>query len=105
MNAINEPAKYPTSAVTIISIWSKAPEIGRNSNVAYTVEVPTQATAEATLERAFALTNQDDRPMARGVCSTSAGDIMVLDGEHYLVESCGYHKLTLAESTKIFKLI
>lgn len=96
----------PTAQVQIISVWSKIDGLegrllGRDKNVEYTVEVEAGRTAEETLENAFALTNRDDRPMGRKACSTSAGDIMVLDGTHYFVEGCGFRALTAEESVKI----
>lgn len=92
------------STVTIISIRSKAPEIGRYENVQYDVSVPAGETSSRTLQFAFAATNHDQRPMARQACSTSVGDIMVLDGTHYLVDSDDFRTLTEQESEAIQKL-
>jgi hypothetical protein len=102
---MNDTSTTPeVSTVTIISIWSKAPEIDRPNNVVYDVIVPTGDNHEDTLEAAFAMTNMDNRPMGNRACSTSAGDIMILNGEHYLVSRCGFTKLTLDQSEKIQKL-
>ena len=95
-----------TVTVTIISIFSKWPGpegklAGRDQNVEYSVEVPAGETPEATLNAAYALTNMDDRPLGNKVCSTSAGDIMVLDGQHYFVDWEGFKKLTPKQSTAI----
>lgn len=84
--------------VTIISIWSK-----RHRNdppVRYDVSAQGD-TVNATLERAFALTNVDNRPLALQVDATTTGDIMLLDGKHYLVEDQGFHELTEAEAQRI----
>lgn len=100
-------AKPPlkTSTVTIISIWSKIDSLegklrNRDKNVIYNVTVPTGATAEETLGAAFCLTNADDRPLHDSVCSTTAGDIMVLDTQYYLVERVGFRPVTVAEATQ-----
>lgn len=99
---MNETATLPSeSQVTIISIWSKAPEIGRHDNVTYPVTVIAGASDIETLEEAFNVTNRDTRPWANKVCSTSAGDIMVINGDHYLVEGHGFRKLTAEQSAKI----
>lgn len=98
---MNEKSSVKTSEVTIISIWSKAPEIGRHDNVTYTVTVPAHENVIDTLEEAFMATNADNRPMGNRACSTTAGDIMVLNNEHYLVAGCGFTKLTETQSTKI----
>lgn len=94
-----------TADVRIISLWSKCEGIpGQEDNATYTVRVIRADSAIGTLEAAFRVTNQDDRPRRHNVCSTSAGDIMVLDGNHYLVEGMGFRPLTLVESEKIQKL-
>jgi len=99
--------KTPTQAVVkIISIWSKISGLegrlmGRNHNYEYEVTVTAAADVEDTLEAAFCATNADDRPNGNRVCSTTAGDIMVLDGQHYLVEPHGYREITEAESAQI----
>ena len=95
-----------TAQVQIISIWSKIDGLEgrlskRDHNVEYAVEVELGASVEETLENAYAATNRDDRPMGRTACSTTAGDIMVLDGTHYFVEGCGFRALTVEESAKI----
>lgn len=98
-----------TATVTIISIWSKWEGLegqlrGRDKNFTYDVEVPCEATPTATLENAFCLTNRDDRPNGNRCCSTTAGDIVVLDGQHYLVAGNGYTPLSPAQSEAIQKL-
>lgn len=98
-----------TAKVTIISIWSKWEGLegklrGRDQNFEYTVEVPVGPTPEATMDQAFILTNHDDRPHGNRCCSTTAGDIMVLDGQHYLVAGEGFTKLSPVQSEAIQKL-
>lgn len=88
--------------VTIISIWTKRDQ--RDPAFTYTVNVPEALDASGTLERAFALTNRDDRPNGNRCCATSAGDIMVLDGQAYLVEGVGYHAITPQESEAFQRL-
>jgi hypothetical protein len=95
--------------VKIISIWSKwdcleGVVTGRDQNVEYDVQVPLGDTDLETLDNAFGLTNQDDRPLRHKVCSTTAGDIMVLDGQHYLVEGIGFAPITAEQSAAIQKL-
>lgn len=92
--------------VKVISIWSKmtgaeAALLKRTENHEYTVGVRKGATADHTLEHAFHATNRDDRPHGTTACSTSAGDILVLDGQHYLVEGSGFRAITEAQSTAI----
>ncbi len=98
-----------TVKVAIISIWSKIDGLegsraGRDKNFEYSVDVPVGATPEAMLNAAYAITNCDDRPLGRQVCATTAGDIMVLDGQHYLVDRFGFTALTLVQSAAIQKL-
>ena len=93
-----------TALVTIISIWSKAPEIGRHDNYTYTVQVPRASSAQGTLEQAFLRTNVDDRPYGQECCSTTAGDMMLLDGKFYLVENTGFRFLTVPQAEAIKKL-
>jgi hypothetical protein len=81
--------------VTIHSIWSKCLHTDRVFT--YSVDVPDGTTVMETLENAFCLTNMDDRPRRKEVPSTTAGDIMLASGQHYLVESCGYRKLNTSE--------
>jgi hypothetical protein len=97
--------------VRIISIWSKVPGaegrlMNRSENFEYDVEVPAKfrdgrLDVEGTLDRAFARTNRDDRPHNKRCCSTSAGDVMVLGGKHYLVAGHGFKELTPEESKAI----
>ncbi len=95
-----------TTTVKIISIWSKIDGLEgrlshRDHNVEYEVEVPTGSTRAETLEAAYDLTNRDDRPMGNQACSTTAGDIMVLDGQHVLVAPAGFTAITEAQSKAI----
>lgn len=107
---MNEMTPATTNAtVTIISIWSKIDGLegklrGRDQNVAYILEVPAGPTPEATLHMAYALTNADDRPLGTKACSTTAGDIMVLSGQHYFVDWTGFKALSLAQSQAIQQL-
>jgi hypothetical protein len=87
--------------VTIFSLWTKAAK-NHVKAVRYSVQVPAGRTPQGTLENAFKLTNRDDRRDT--VCSTSAGDLMLLDGQAYLVEFGGYHPLTEAEMTAVLAL-
>lgn len=93
---------HPNQVVKIISIWSKAD--GSGSNYVYSIVVPNASTPEGVLENAFRLTNQDSRPQRHVCYSTSAGDIMVLNGQHYLVERTGYAKITREQSHAIQNL-
>jgi len=100
-----QPVFLRCAAVTIISIWTKCAELpGHENNYSYVVIVRRSGKPTHMLDAAFYLTNRDDRPLGNRVCSTSSGDIMVLDGQHYLVEDLGFHKLTLVESEQIQKL-
>ena len=89
--------------ITIISINSQSEQNGR-PNVQYDVEVEKQSSVNATLDAAFMLTNADNRPFGNSVCSTSTGDILIMNSRHYLVEGCGFKELTLSESLQIQKL-
>ena len=42
--------------------------------------------------------------MGKQACATTTGDMMVLDGQHYLVEHIGFHELTEAEAQAIMQL-
>jgi len=87
--------------VTIISLWSKL----RWPIPPVQYEVLAQdGDVETTLQDAFAVTNVDGRPMGKQECATTAGDMMVLDGQHYLVDPEGFHKLTEAEAQAIMQL-
>lgn len=93
--------------VTIISIWSKEdsgtiPE--RRSNRVYTVEVERGLTWAETLERAFGVTNLDSRPFGQLVCSSTCGDIFILDGDHYFCDSHSFRRITQEQSFKIQQL-
>ena len=94
-----------TVAVTIISIWSKCPGTpGHERNAQYAVEVDATGTPYDILDRAFVATNDDDRPLGTEVCSTTAGDIMVLDDQPYLVEGIGFVPVTKAQAFDIEQL-
>ena len=100
-----QPVFLRCAAVEIISIWSKCKElVGHENNFHYTVIVRRNGCSDHMLEDAFRLTNNDHRPLNHEVCSTSTGDILVLDGQHYLVEGFGFRKITHAESEQIQKL-
>ena len=87
--------------VTIISLWSA---LGRAAApVRYDV-LAEDGDVETTLQDAYEYTNVDGRPMAKEACATTAGDMLVLDGRHYLVDPFGFHELTQAEAQKILKL-
>lgn len=90
------------AVVIICSIWTR-----RNATdvpARYTVRVPVGETPTQTLEHAFVLTNRDDRPHGRSVCSTSVGDIMQLEGAHYFVDLVGFKEITPAQSLAIQRL-
>jgi len=102
------------ATVTIISIWSKWEGLegklaGRDQNFQYDVQVPyegdnIETQLDAILEGAFVMTNMDDRPNGNRCCSTTSGDIMVVNGIHFLVSPCGFNRLTVEESEAIQKL-
>ena len=81
--------------IGVISIWTK--RTAEDSPVAYSVRVEEQPTQEAMLDAAFVLTNRDDRPLWRNVCSTSIGDVLVLDNQPWLVDKVGFKRLTSAQ--------
>lgn len=92
--------------VTIVSIWSKIDGLegrlmGRDKNSVYDVEVELGASVEETLSNAYTLTNLDDRPHGRSACSTTCGDLMILDGVHYFVDGCGFKVLTEEQSAAV----
>jgi hypothetical protein len=82
--------------VTIHSVWSK--EIHTDRVFTYTVQLPDGTTVMETLENAYAATNVDNRPHRKEVPSTTAGDVILADGQHWLVEWTGFHKLTPNEA-------
>ena len=86
-------ANAATVPVTIISLMSRREDTEKAPR--YDVQVPLGETDEETLENAFALTNRDDRPLATKVCSTSGGDIMILNGNAYSVAFIGFLPVTL----------
>ena len=87
--------------VTIISLWSA---LGRaTAPVRYDV-LAEDGDVETTLQDAYVVTNVDGRPMGKQACATTTGDLMVLDGQHYLVEHIGFHVLTEVEAQAILQL-
>lgn len=92
------------ATVTIISMHSRAYRPAPALPPQYTVEVERRDEAIITLDKAWELTNREDRPRAKEFCSTSAGDLMILDGQYYLVEGGSYHPLTPAEAEAAMKL-
>jgi len=98
--------KNTPTFVTIISITSKAEELGRehSQNRVYTVGVLAGHTPEQTLEIAWNHTNLDNRPLGRQVCSSSVGDIFILNGEHWFCDSSGFVKITPEQSIQVQNL-
>jgi hypothetical protein len=85
-----------TKTVTIISLWTRhfqGPAVPHQ----YDVTVPVAPTVKAMLESAYARTNDDNFLRPSKVWATTAGDLMVLDGTHYLVASSGFLLLTSDE--------
>src|SRR3974390_1891289 len=81
--------------VTIHSIWSKQDPTDRVFT--YTVEVPEGTTVMETLEKAYCMTNMENRHTRLEVSATTAGVIILADGQHWLVDNVWYHKLTPEE--------
>jgi hypothetical protein len=101
--------------ITITSLWSKLHPASHNANLTYIVELDAEYDQmlpgenrtdwiHRALEAAYALTNRDGRPFARAVCSTSTGDIMVLDGQAYFVEGIGLAALSPAQAAAAARL-
>lgn len=92
--------------VTIISITSKAEELGKeySQNRVYSVGVVPGTSDEQTLEIAWNHTNMDTRPLGRKVCSSSVGDIFILNGEHWFCNSSGFRKITPEQSLQVQNL-
>ena len=84
--------------ITIVSIWTKPSATALP--ITYDVVVPSGSLFDM-LEAAFILTNQDDRPLGNKVCSTSSGDLMILDGEYHLVQASGFKVLSAAQAQTI----
>jgi hypothetical protein len=94
----------PMVAVTIISINSKIPNDPKyGSNKVYTVLVPKSKYVQDVLEEAFMATNIDTRPFGTSVCSTSKGDILILDGQHWLCDRA-WTAITQEQSFQIQQL-
>lgn len=87
--------------VTVISVWSQQ---GRAAAPVHYDVLATDGYPSVTLEDAFAITNIDGRPMGRQACAITTGDVVILDGQHYLVEDRGFHPLTDAEAKTIIQL-
>jgi len=93
-----------TVPVTIISINSKIPNDPKyGSNKVYTVLVPKSKYDQEVLENAFMATNIDTRPFGTSVCSTSNGDILILDGQHWFCDR-SWVPLTPQQSFQIQQL-
>lgn len=91
----------PKTRVTIISIWNKLTNNPPGEPAfRYDILVP-KGTRKETLDRAYGITNVDERPLPTQVCATTAGDVMILNGKYYLVDPIGFHPLTEAEAGKI----
>lgn len=84
--------------VTVISLWTRRFR-GQNTPHQYDILVPASPTIKEMLADAYWLTNVDGRPRAKEVCSTTSGDIFILDGNYYLVAAIGFHLLTQAEAS------
>ena len=56
------------------------------------------------LEQAYAMSNKDGRPLGRQVPATTPGDMLLLDGQHYLVEHQGFHKLNERQARSVKRL-
>lgn len=90
--------------VTIISLWSKLRKpLPPPPPIQYDV-LAQDGDVATTLEDAYAVTNMDGRPMGRQAWATTTGDMMLLDGKHYLVEPHGFRELTDAEAQAIKQL-
>ena len=96
------PDNQKTKTVTILSLWTRRRDPKRIHQ--YDVSVPAAQTVEDILEAAYAETNRDGRPLAKVVCSTTAGDVMTLDGTHYLVAGTSFRLLTGEEVTHEIEL-
>ena len=93
MNAVTNRTK----TVTIISLWTRRTD-GPDALHRYDISVSEQAIGEM-LREAYERTNVDGRPMSR-VCSTTSGDLLVVDGVHYLVAAKGFHLLTCEQAAE-----
>ena len=88
---MNENSK----SIGIVSRWT--------DNFSYSVEVPA-GTVPAMLSNAWAKTNRDDRPLGNKVCSTSIGDLLIVDGRHFIVEPFGFTEVSAADA-EAWKLV
>lgn len=86
--------------VHVTSMWAREPGRENRWVPSYPVAVKTGPVGEM-LEEAFWRTNRDDRPLRNSVCSTTAGDLMRVDGRYFLVERCGFKEVSEAEACKI----
>ena len=88
-----------TKRVWIHSLWSKREASDRVFT--YVVQVPDGTTVQETLENAYCATNVDNRPNNQKVAATSVGDILLADGQHWLVDVVGFRKLTPQQANSI----
>lgn len=75
-------------------------EVVTDSNVLSLSTDPNDFPVNNTLEEIFAIHNRDNRPRGREIRSMSVGDIVVIHGEVWLVESIGFKKLEGADIPK-----
>jgi hypothetical protein len=90
-----------TKAVTVVAIRA---HLESEPLKVYTITVPEGPTPVATLELARQAGTGENRPLNRFVPPVRPGDIMILDGEHYLVQIASFAKLSQPESIGIQKL-
>lgn len=104
INQINSNKISPNcmKTVRIYSLYSK---LNREAILpSYTVKVFSYADPLLCLRDAFRSTNCDNRPHSNSLCSTSAGDVMSLDGRFWLIEPVGFKELNLREFDTICDL-
>lgn len=96
--------------VTIFSNWTKrlmtkqAEIVNGEQGLLdrYEVWIPDARTVAEALEAAWELTNDaNKRPYAQQVCSTTVGDLLLVEGQHYLVTHFYFEPLTEAEAQAI----
>lgn len=71
----------------------------RTDGFTYNVEVSTGEPMDM-LEEAFAITNRDDRPLGRKVCSTSVGDLLAIGERCWVVEPDGFAEISAEEAAR-----
>jgi hypothetical protein len=106
---MTEKSTRPRVRVTIVSLWSKIDGLEgilshRDHNVTYSIVIPAGDTDEDTLEAAFMLTNLDTRPNAAHACSTTVGDLMLLNRQWWFVDRTGFIAITEAEARQVKEL-